>query len=102
MLIGSDGAFLGTATSNEFGADSTCNEFGSYGSPFSTTSIFNEFGAYGSQFAASSAYNPYSSKPPALICSDSEEFFAYVTKNSILTPSIDPDLLCASLAANGQ
>jgi hypothetical protein len=38
-LVAADGQFLGTISSNAFDSDSVCNQFGRYGSQFSSTSI---------------------------------------------------------------
>ena len=49
---------LGDLSANPFNFDSTANQFGRYGSPFSPDSINNPFGA-GSPFKADSPNNPY-------------------------------------------
>jgi hypothetical protein len=101
VVVGYDGQFLGIAESNPYGPDSVCNEFGSYGSEFATTSIYNEFGQYGSEFSTLSAYNSFTSTPPALLCDETGEILALVTKNTVLADGIDPDILCVVLAENG-
>lgn len=99
-IVAADGTYLGLATSDQFGADSVCNEFGTYGSKFQTNSIFNEFGTYGSEFQTQSAYSQFTSTPPALVCPGPNTIIGYVTKG-LKAPAVDPDNLCATLAANG-
>lgn len=101
VLVGDDGQFLGVATSNEFATDGVCNRFSLYGSDFATNGIFNQFSQYGSQFSQLSAYNQFTSTPPVLFCDASGEPVAYVTKNALLSPRVDPDQLCAALAQAG-
>jgi hypothetical protein len=101
ILRGTDGQFLGLATSNKFATDGVCNMFSQYGSQYSTTSIFNKFGTYGSEFSTFSAYNRFTVTPPYLACEDSGKKLQQVTKNTILVNGIDPDALCAALAAAG-
>jgi hypothetical protein len=91
--------FLGLATSNKFTADSVCNPNGNYGNTFSQTSIFNKNSQYGNTFGTNSAYNPNAFSPPELYCEGSMMRVAYVTKNLSLFGRVDPDKLCAQLAA---
>lgn len=101
ILVANDAKFIGLATSDRFATNSVCNEFGPYGSQFSQTSIFNQFGSYGDKFSALSAYNQFSSTPPAIYCENSRQRQVYVTKNTILSPALDPDGLCLSLRNAG-
>jgi hypothetical protein len=101
ILQGSDGKFLGVATSNQLATDGVCNQFSSFGSQFSQTSIFDQFSPYGSQFSQWSAYNPLTNTPPFLSCEASGGRLQWVTKNTLLANTIDPDRLCATLAAAG-
>jgi hypothetical protein len=48
-----------------------------------------------------SACNPFTTTPPILCCSSSGDAVAYVSKNSALTPRVDPDQLCAVLQQAG-
>lgn len=100
-LVGNDGRFLGKATSNQFDAQGVCNAFSPYGSPFAADSIHNQFGIYGSAFSLLSAYDQFSFTPPHLFCVATARVLNFVSKNSFLPNAIDPDLLCAVLAANG-
>ena len=49
---------LGNLSANPSDPDSTSNQFGRYGSPFSSDSINNQFGA-GSPYRYDSPNNPY-------------------------------------------
>ena len=92
ILIASDGTYLGVVSSNRFGADSVCNEFGGHGSPFAAESVRNEFGAYGSPFASMSAYNQFTSTPPAIVLDGA--VVGYLTKNTLQPGArVDPDVL---------
>ena len=95
------GQSLRIVTGNEFAADGICNQFGSYGSKYSSTSIFNQFTTYGSNYSPASAYSAFPSTPPRIFCADSAAAVSYVTKNSILTPRIDPDRICEVLRQSG-
>jgi hypothetical protein len=99
-LVGDDGTYLGVCSSNQFATDGVCNTFSSYGGQFGTYSIYNEFGTYGSQFSALSAYNQFTSTPPRVMC-ESGSIIGVVSKNTFLVGAIDPDVLCATLRANG-
>jgi hypothetical protein len=99
--MGADGTFLGDAASNMFAVNGVCNQFSQYGSQFSTTSIFNQFGTYGSQFSTLSAYDLFTTTPPLLFCATTLQRLNPVSKNTVLLNAIDPDLLCATLAAAG-
>jgi hypothetical protein len=59
--------FLGCLTCNEFARESVFNQFGPYGSRFSSTSIWNHFSQYGSQFSTNSACNEFATNPPRVI-----------------------------------
>lgn len=100
-LIADDGTFLGQAASNETAVDGICNEFSSYGGEYGTDSIFNDYGTYGSDYSQQSAYNEYTSTPPYLFCATTNTKLNPVSKNMYRGRSIDPDVLCTVLAANG-
>jgi hypothetical protein len=100
ILRASDGTFLGDATSF-LTADSLCNPASAYGSPASPTSIFNPFGTYGNTSGLLSAYSPVTLTPPILVCTTTQAALSPVSKNATLVGVIDPDVLCAALAANG-
>lgn len=101
VLLANDGTYLGDATSIAT-ANSVCNEYGLYGSQYGVNSIHNPYGLYGGEFAVFSAYNPYTATPPVLYCVNSDSVLNAVSKNEYVSGSpIDPDALCAVLAANG-
>src|SRR5262245_39483623 len=70
--------YLGCLTCSESDSDSVHNEYGSYGSSYSTSSIFNRYGDYGSQYGTFSACNPYASDPPVIVDSNGN-FYGYLT-----------------------
>ena len=82
--------YLGRLT-NQFDNQSILNTFGPYGSEFSSTSMYNEFSQYGSPFSTLSAYNSLATTPPRLFVNGYA--VAYVTKNTLRTPLVDPDAL---------
>jgi hypothetical protein len=64
--------FLGVLSANPFLADSTSNEFGKFGSPYSPTSVNNPYSQYGSAYSATSASNPYAAEAPKIIAADGQ------------------------------
>ena len=66
FIVASDGQFLGKLCLNRFDTDSICNEYGRYGSPYSSTSIFNQYSTYGSRYSALSPFSDYSQNPPRI------------------------------------
>ena len=90
QIYAQNGQYLGRLT-NVFDSQSVLNTFGVYGSQFSATSMYNPYSQYGSQFALYSAYNQSSISPPVLYVSG--RFAAYVTKNTVKIPRVDPDAL---------
>jgi len=73
--------YLGCLNCNQFSAESICNQFGTYGSPYQSKSIWNQFGTYGSEFNTYSPWNQFSSSGPAIYGSDNL-FYGYFTVNS--------------------
>ena len=90
VIYAQDGVYLGRLT-NQFDSQSIQNWFGSFGSQFSSTSIYNAVSPYGSQFGAYSAYNKSTDTPPILFVGSVAA--AYVSKNTLMTPRVDPDAL---------
>lgn len=88
-----DGTFLGSLTVNAYDALSIFNEFGQHGGMYSTPSIFNQYGIYGSAYSTFSPYNQFSSQPPVIMRGD--KVIAWLTKNTFLSPRIDPDMVKA-------
>ena len=62
--------YLGKLSANPYGADSTSNAYGQYGSELSGKSINNAYGRYGSEYSNDSASNPYATNAPRLYDSD--------------------------------
>ena len=96
VIVANDGQFLGRITVNEVASDSILNEVGRYGSEVSSTSIFNQVGRYGSEVSSLSPFNEVTSTPPQIV-NRSGQFVAYLTKNSVKTPAVDPHLLIGLL-----
>jgi hypothetical protein len=103
QLIAEDGTYLGDATSNTVAANSVCNRVGVHGSAVAAASIYNSVGSYGSRVSTQSAYSTITTTPPAILCSNSGDIVAFVTKSQIVVgaPRIDPDALCVVLANAG-
>lgn len=91
FIVAADNSFLGVVNNNQFHRDSICNQFGKYGSEFSSVSIFNKFGNYGGEFSPNGAYNPNARKPPMLVSNG--EFLGFITKNRNVPHRVDPDIL---------
>lgn len=66
FIVASDGQFLGKLSLGKFDNESVSNEFGPYGSRYSSTSIFNQYSTYGSQYSALSPFSQYSHTPPKI------------------------------------
>ena len=84
LLYGGDNhdTFLGCFDCSEYGSDSICNEYGTYGSEYSSNSIWNEYGTYGSEYSSSSPWNEYSSSNNVPVLVDrSGNFYGYFTIN---------------------
>ena len=74
---------------NKFSSESIANDFG-WGSKFKLHSIMNEFGRFGSKFSSYSAFNSFATTPPIII-NKNNEFVCYLTVNNFKTPSITTD-----------
>jgi hypothetical protein len=101
ILVGDDATFLGNARASQVAADGVCNQVSPFGSPVGANSIFNQVGTYGSSVSSLSAYNTIASTPPALLCEETGEILARVSKNGMVAGAVDPDKLCAVLEASG-
>ncbi len=88
-LLAQDNQFLGKITDNQFDNDSILNEYGPYGSEYSTTSIFNEYSVYGSPYGQFSINNPYCSTPPKLVING--RLLGFVTKNQYVANAISTE-----------
>ena len=99
FLIANDSQFLGKLTLNKSDNDSLYNEFGNYGSKFSSTSIFNKFSNYGSPYSSLSPFNKFTNTPPIIYLKG--EKFAYLSINQFLGfRTIHPDDLISFLKKN--
>jgi hypothetical protein len=92
--------YLGVCSSNAYKFDSILNVIGQYGSSISSYSIRNTFSNFGSSFSSYSAYNSYAAYPP-IIYNSAGIAQAYLTKNVLLSPRIDPDVLINYLSSLG-
>jgi hypothetical protein len=103
VLIAEDGTFLGNAISSPVASNGVCNAVSPHGSSVGAHSIFNAVGLYGSAVSSQSAYSSLTRTPPALMCEESREIVAFVTKNQLVSgaPLVDPDALCVVLANSG-
>ena len=80
-----DDTYLGKLSSNPYGADSTSNAYGTYGSEYSSDSINNAYGQYGSEYSNKSATNPYATDAPKLYDSNGNY------RGRLSTNPYDPD-----------
>jgi hypothetical protein len=72
----------------EYHAESINNQFGVYGSRFSSTSIRNRFSQYGSPFSTNSACNRFASNPPRVYNSNRSVYYGELTLNEFRTEAI--------------
>ena len=95
--------YLGTISSRCYWSESIVNEYGRYGSEYSSVSISNEYGRYGSPYSSYSAFNEYASHPPGILTWDGYQwlFWAYVTNNPYKSPRMDSAYLLAYLRWKG-
>ena len=64
------------------------NQFGQYGSQFSSTSIRNQFSQYGSPFSTYSACNQFASNPPRVYNSNRSVYYGELTLNQFRAEGI--------------
>jgi hypothetical protein len=88
----SKNTFLGKIT-NSLDSQSIFNEFGTYGSEFSTGSVWNQFSIFGNEFNSYSPHNEFSSNPPMII--KDGKLIGYLSANKSIRSSISPNLLKA-------
>ncbi len=60
------GQYLGNLSANKFDENSTSNQYGRYGSPYSPDSINNKYSAHGSPYSNQSVNNPYATQAPII------------------------------------
>lgn len=94
-LMGNGGTFVGLVSSDPTASNSICNPLGPYGSQDGVLSIRNRSGNLGSLFSQISAYNSNAKQPPILIFKGKRMVF--LTKNTSLDKTLDPDLLLDTL-----
>lgn len=99
FLLAQDGQFLGILSSNRYQLDSVMNEYGSYGSRFSSTSIFNQYCQYGSKIGFYSPFNPHTNTPPKIIFRG--QWVGLLTMNMFLQNRLDPHQLFDWIYNNG-
>jgi hypothetical protein len=94
--------YLGKISTNENDPESIINTFGTYGSNTSSTSIVNRFSEYGNKTSDYSAYNEFASSPPIINKTEkgSNSSKLYLTKNKLLSPALDPDILLKLLKSD--
>lgn len=82
MLFGGENhrTYLGCLNCNQFDSESVLNEFGSYGSAYSSTSIFNHYDDFGSKYSIYGACNLYASDPPVIVDGQGQ-FYGRLTVN---------------------
>jgi len=83
-LVAEDGTYLGKLTTNEFDLDS----------------IFNEYGTYGSKYSSQSAFNDYTFTPPYIVTSDGT-IYGRLTTNNFISGAISPYSIYAILLVLG-
>lgn len=95
IIVGDKGEYLGLISSDALNAKSILNDVGTYGSDVSPKSILNDVGKYGSDVSPESAFNDIATSPPKIFLDG--KFVAYLTKNELKSPRIDPDVLLGHL-----
>ncbi len=90
QVVGRDHTFLGVVSNNQYESQSICNQYGSFGSPYSQTSVWNKYGKYGGAYSDMGAYNSNAQKPPIVI--QNGQPVAVLTKNLRLQGAYDPDV----------
>ena len=69
LIFGGPGheTYLGCLSCPASDSESALNEYGTYGSPYSSTSIANPYSKFGSPYSSYSACNPHASDPPVVV-----------------------------------
>lgn len=97
-LLAQNGQYLGRITANTYDNYSILNEYGPYGSKYSTTSIFNAYSEYGSKYGRFSLNNPYCNTPPKLFILGMVK--GVITTNRYLANGISTGAFLYSLRRN--
>jgi hypothetical protein len=80
--------------------DSISNQFGAYGSQFSTASVRNQFSPFGSQFSTDTACNAFASNPPQVFNSNRTVYFGELTLNQFRSDAIKIPAVMSWLQTN--
>ncbi len=99
-LVGQDGAYLGVVSSDQYAAESICNQYGQFGSPYAAKSVWNKYAQYGGTYASNGAYNPMAQKPPLII--QNGQRIGILTKNPNIEGGTDPDAFFYSVCQQGK
>ena len=91
-LVGADGVFLGTISSNRIDEKSICNQVGDFGSRVKSKSVWNRVGNYGSQISDLSAYNNNANNPPRII-DENNQVLGILSVNTKIQGAVDPEFL---------
>jgi hypothetical protein len=95
FLESENGQFLGEITTNKVKQESILNQYGPYGSSYSTTSIFNKYSDYGSSYGSNSIHNPYCATPPKFISKG--KLVGRVTNNKSIIDRVSTDAFLYTL-----
>lgn len=99
FLLANDGQFLGKLSLNRSDSESISNQYGSFGSKYSSTSIFNQYGSYGSKYSSLSPFNQYSSTPPTIFLRGKK--YGFLSKNRYKSgKTVDPEQLLEWMKQN--
>ena len=80
--------FFSCVFCTELDTNSINNEFGPYGTRFSSTSIRNEFSQYGGRFSTNSACNRFASNPPRVFNQSKTVYYGELTLNEFRSDAI--------------
>jgi hypothetical protein len=94
-LLAQDGQYLGHITNDIYDPSSILNEYGPYGSSYSSTSIFNPYSIYGSEYGQFSINNPYCATPPQLFIRG--QLLGHVSRNQFIAHRIPTDAFIYTL-----
>ena len=90
FLLSSDYNYIGRLSLNKFHPESVCNQYGVYGSRYSSKSITNQYSMFGSPYSTLSPFNPYTLTPPYIVCRG--VIVGRLSKNAFLNGYVlDPD-----------
>ena len=83
LLFGGDDhkTFLGCLNCGDSSAVSVCNEYGEFGSEYSSTSIWNDYSHFGNEYSSQSPWNDYASDAPIIVDKDGNSY-GYLSTNT--------------------